>query len=166
MDAFCYNVPMFNHQPASYKCPFCELIAGKEDAYAGKNDVVYENDTVMAKIAPKWWMNNPGGVLVFPKEHYENIYDTPDHAVAEIYKVVKKIAVAVRSTYDQCEGTSTRQHNEPVGNQDVWHLHVHVFPRYRDDGLYINHENKAFVDAATRAPYAEKLRTFLYKAHV
>lgn len=35
-----------------------------------------------------------------------------------------------------CDGISTRQQNEPAGDQDVWHYHVHVFPRYADDGLY------------------------------
>jgi hypothetical protein len=34
-----------------------------------------------------------------------------------------------------CEGISTRQHNGPAGNQDVWHFHLHVFPRYPNDGL-------------------------------
>lgn len=96
-------------------------------------------------------MNNPGAVLVIPKKHYENIYDIPDELLAEVYKVVKRIAIAVRSAYD-CEGTSTRQHNEPSGNQDVWHLHVHVFPRYKDDNLYMNHKNTKFVDVATRLP--------------
>jgi histidine triad (HIT) family protein len=151
---------MFNHQPPDYNCPFCRVAAGEEDEHAGKNDIIYENADVLAKIAPKWWVNNPGAVLVVPKHHYENIYDAPDEIVSEVYKDVKMVAIAIRSTYD-CEGTSTRQHNEPAGNQDVWHLHVHVFPRNKDDDLYLNHENKAFVDAATRAPYAEKLRAFL-----
>jgi diadenosine tetraphosphate (Ap4A) HIT family hydrolase len=35
-----------------------------------------------------------------------------------------------------CTGISTRQHNEPDGKQDVWHLHVHVTPRFKDDQLY------------------------------
>jgi histidine triad (HIT) family protein len=50
-----------------------------------------------------------------------------------------------------------RQHNEPAGNQDVWHLHVHVFPRDADDRLYVRHRESAYVDAAARAPYADRL---------
>jgi len=151
---------MFNHEPPDYTCPFCKIVAGIEDEFATKNDIIYENDVVLAKIAPRWWVNNPGAVLVVPKKHYENIYDTPDDVLAEIYKTVKKIAIAIRNTYD-CDGTSTRQHNEPAGNQEVWHLHVHVFPRYEGDNLYLNSEHSSLVDTATRAPYAEKLRTFL-----
>jgi histidine triad (HIT) family protein len=154
-----YTTHEFNHEPSDYRCPFCALISGYEDEYATKDDIVYQNEFVTAKIAPKWWVNNPGHVLVVPNEHYENIYDIPENLIAEVYKGVKKVAVAIRSTYG-CDGTSTRQHNEPAGNQDVWHLHVHVFPRYENDQLYQNHEKKKFVDAEARAPYAKKLQMY------
>lgn len=57
-----------------------------------------------------------------------------------------------------CDGVSTRQHNEPAGDQDVWHFHVHVFPRYEGDGLYDSLPASAFVPAPERRPYAEQLR--------
>lgn len=155
-----YYNGMFSHEPQNYDCPFCALLAGKEDDYGQASDIVYQNEYATALIAPKWWVNNPGSVLIIPNKHYENIYDLPDKVLAEVYKVVKDISIAVRSTYD-CDGTSNRQHNEPAGNQAVGHLHVHVFPRYENDKLYQNHDNKRFVTAAERAPYAEKLRKFL-----
>ena len=71
------------------------------------------------------------------------------------------IACAIRSTYVDCTGTSTRQHNEPDGNQEVWHCHVHVFARYPDDALYENHANKRFVAPAERAAYALRLSKYL-----
>ncbi|CAN5122872.1 HIT family protein [soil metagenome] len=150
---------MFNHQPDDFSCPFCKLLAGHESEHNRQDDIVFQNEFVTASISPKWWGINQGHVLVIPNAHYENIYDTPDEIVAEVYKVVKKISIAIRSTYG-CDGTSTRQHNEPAGNQDVWHLHVHVFPRYLGDRLYQNHDDKDFVSPELRAPFAEKLRTF------
>lgn len=51
---------MFSHEPEYYDCPFCRIIAGHEDGYATKQDVIYENDYVTAKIAPKWWINKSG----------------------------------------------------------------------------------------------------------
>jgi histidine triad (HIT) family protein len=120
---------------------------------------VYKNDFTTAFIAPKWWPNNPGYVLVVPNAHYENIYDIPEELLAEVYKTAKKIAIAIRETYG-CDGTSTRQHNEPHGNQDIWHFHVHVFPRFKDDNLYDNHGNARFIDMAERTPYIQKLRTY------
>jgi histidine triad (HIT) family protein len=151
---------MFNHQPQNYVCPFCELLAGDESEHNSQNDIVFQNKFVTATISPKWWGINKGHVIVVPNTHYENIYDTPDDILGEVYKVVKKISIAMRTTYG-CEGISTRQHNEPAGNQDVWHLHVHVFPRYEGDRLYQNQDDKDFFSSDERAPYAEKLRAYL-----
>lgn len=153
----------FNHEPEDYLCPFCALLNGHEDEFATLNDIVYQNEHVTAKIAPKWWVDNPGNVLVIPNKHYENIYDIPEDVMTEVYKVVKKIAIAIRSTYG-CDGMSTRQHNEPAGNQDVWHFHVHVFPRYKDDNLYLNHADNRFATGEERAPYALRLREYFARS--
>jgi histidine triad (HIT) family protein len=150
---------MFNHEPENYNCPFCTFLGGEETAYNNKQDIVYQNEFTTAFIAPTWWVNNPGHVLVIPNKHHENIYNIPDDQIAEVYKTAKKIAIAIRNTYE-CQGISTRQHNEPAGDQDVWHFHVHIYPRYDEDRLYRNHDNKEFVDAAARAPYAEKLKAY------
>lgn len=87
-----------------------------------------------------------------------NLYSIPDKVLSSVYKTVKQTAIAIRETYESCTGTSTRQHNEPAGNQDVWHFHVHVYPRYKDDRLYQNHDNKRFVGPEEREPYALKLK--------
>ncbi|HSX06787.1 MAG TPA: HIT domain-containing protein [Candidatus Saccharimonadia bacterium] len=149
----------FSHEPEGYVCPFCKFLTGSPDKYSSENDIVYRNEFTTAFIAPKWWINNKGHVLVIPNKHYENIYSIPDSQLAEVYKTVKKVATAIRSTYG-CEGTSTRQHNEPAGNQDVWHFHAHVYPRYENDKLYHNHDQAAFAETRLRTPYAEKLRTY------
>ena len=58
-----------------------------------------------------------------------------------------------------CDGISTRQHNEPAGNQDVWHYHLYVFPRYAGDGLY-SAERLRYNDEE-REHYANLLRESL-----
>jgi len=60
-----------------------------------------------------------------------------------------------------CDGISTRQHNEPFGNQDVWHYHVHVFPRYENDNLYACRPQVEFASIEERISYTDKLRTAL-----
>ena len=77
-----------------------------------------------------------------------------------MWDLTQRVAVAIRDAYG-CERVSTRQHNEPAGNQDVWHLHVHVFPRYANDQLYQRHDETLWVPAAQRASYAERLRSVL-----
>ena len=157
----CYTIKhMFSHQPSDYICPFCDWLSGNETEYKQNGDIVYQNKFATAFISPKWWVNNPGHVIVIPNSHSENLYDIPEVDLLEVYKTVKQIAIAIRSAYPDCVGTSTRQHNEPAGNQDVWHFHAHVFPRYADDTLYQNHDNKKFVDPAQRQVYAQILRNY------
>ncbi len=63
-----------------------------------------------------------------------------------------------------CDGVSTRQHNEPAGNQDVWHFHLHVFPRYVDDQLYLRSAERTPTSPPQRLPYAVKLKRALDRA--
>lgn len=58
-------------------------------------------------------------------------------------------------------GTTFRQHNEPVGDQEVLHFHLHLFPRYFGDDLYRKTDEHRFAAAEERAVYAQKLRSFL-----
>lgn len=150
---------MITHQPADYLCPFCDWLAGNETELKQNTDIVYQDDDVTAFIAPKWWVNNPGHVIVIPNQHYENIYNIPDLALGMVYSVAKRIAIAIRDTYE-CTGTSMRQHNEPDGNQDVWHFHVHVFPRYNNDDLYVHHNDKKYVGPEERKAYADRLKNY------
>jgi histidine triad (HIT) family protein len=59
----------------------------------------------------------------------------------------------------QCDGVSTRQHNEPAGNQDVWHYHVHVTARFSDDNFYSS-EIISFPEKE-RLEHAQRFREFM-----
>ncbi len=150
---------MISHQPQDYICPFCDWLAGNETEYKQNADIIYQTDDITAFVAPKWWVNNPGHVIVIPNRHDENLYTISEKSLHDVYDGVKKVAIAIRATYE-CTGTSTRQHNEPDGNQDVWHFHVHVYPRYKNDELYKNHDNKRFVTPEARREYVVKLRSY------
>ena len=151
---------MFNHEPEDYTCLFCSFVAGVETEYNQKQDVVFENERILAFISPKWWPNNPGNVIIIPKLHIENIYDIDDATLSETSIIGKQIGIAMRQIYG-CDGISFRQHNEPHGGQDVWHYHLHVFPRWEKDNLYQNHDDKKFVSPEIRLSYAIKLREIL-----
>lgn len=149
---------MYHHAPENYDCPFCHLIQGGTTSSSNQNDIVYRDSEVTAFLASSNWPNNRGHVLVVPNQHYENVYDLPAHLGTPIQHAIQTIALAFKATYG-CHGVSTRQHNELQGNQDVWHYHVHVFPRYKRD--WLNLTRKRATTASERAPYAEKLRGFL-----
>ena len=151
---------MYNHAPNGYICPFCLVVQGIENRYVFtvQNDVIYRDASVTAFICSHQWPNNHGNTIVVPNEHFENIYDLPISYAQDIHRVAKMLAIAMKDVF-ACDGVSTRQHNEPAGNQDVWHYHLHVTPRYQDDNYYTT--NREFMPADKRALHAKWLREYL-----
>ena len=148
------------HAPARYVCPFCELLAGRKTDRSSPDDIVFRDEATAALISARWWPGNEGHVIVVPTTHVENLYSVDDEHLARLSTTVRRLATAIRAAY-MCDGTSTRQHNEPGGGQDVWHLHVHVFPRYDGDRLYERHDEHRWADAGERSRYAARLRAAL-----
>jgi len=103
-------------------CEFCKLARKEDDA-----TIVFEDERTMAflDIRPV----NDGHALVIPRTHYENIYEIPDDEIAYVYKVVKKVASAVKRSVKP-DGISITQHNGRAALQRIFHLHVHIIPRY------------------------------------
>lgn len=150
---------MYNHAPKGYHCPICLGVEGIESEHTLllKQDLVYQDDMVSAFINSFWIKNNPGHVIVVPNKHYENIYDIPDDVASHIHKIAKKIALAMKKAY-KCEGITILQNNEPAGNQHAFHYHMHIFPRYTNDGLHANMMNKQLADPGMRKQYVVKLQ--------
>ncbi len=141
-------------------CAFCRVAEGGRTENTTQDDVVYRDEATTAFIGAKWWVNNPGHVLVIPNAHFENLYDVTDETLGAVYATVRRVALAMKQAYE-CNGTSTRQHNEPAGNQDMFHLHVHVFPRWQHDELYEHHTETWWPTAEEKLPYADRLRAAL-----
>lgn len=106
-------------------CIFCEIAAGSI-----KGDVVYQNADLLAflDIHPLF----PGHVLVCPRSHYVTLLDLPGSLNAPLMEGIQLIARAVENAVD-AEGTFIAINNRV--SQTVAHLHVHVVPRRRRDGL-------------------------------
>jgi histidine triad (HIT) family protein len=149
---------MYNHEPEGYVCPFCLLANGFETGTTGQADVVYRDELVTALISLHWRENNPGHVLVVPTTHHEHVYDLPPELGTPLQRVVRDVALAMKMAYG-CDGVSIAQNNEPRGGQDVWHYHVHVFPRYQHDNFH--GARWGVTTAEERLPYAERLREAL-----
>ncbi len=151
---------MYNHAPEGYVCPFCRVVNGEGNkGWNEPEDIFWQTEHITAFISPRWWARNPGHAIIIPNAHIENIYDlTPDIAV-HVHEAARQIAIAFKRVYG-CDGTSTRQHNEPAGYQEVFHYHLHVFPRYEGDLLYRRDEDYRTVTADERKPYADKLRAY------
>ena len=151
---------MYSHEPKEYSCPLCKIAKGEKTDYTAPNaNVVFRDDLVTVFVSDKWWKSNPGHVIIIPNQHIENLYDMPEEIGHRIFDMSKKVAIALKQTYN-CEGTSIRQHNEPAGDQEVWHYHLHVFPRYTGDNLYLNHKDVYWPSVAEKQPYVDKLKQY------
>jgi histidine triad (HIT) family protein len=108
-------------------CVFCKIVQREATA-----SIVWEDDKVLVflDIRPL----NEGHTLVIPKEHYENIYETPDDIIAYIYRIVKQTAVIVKNA-TKADGITIIQQNGHAAGQEIFHLHVHVVPRYEGQKL-------------------------------
>ena len=148
------------HEPRRYDCPFCSVVRGEETEHNRPADVVWRDTETVAFVSPRWWPANAGHVIVIPCAHVENLYAIDERVLGAVHATVKRVAIAMKSAYG-CAGTSTRQHNEPAAGQDVWHFHMHVFPREPGDELYPRDNEYRWASASERAPYAARLRAAL-----
>lgn len=110
-------------------CIFCKILAGEIPSTA-----VYEDDDFKAILDV-----NPaarGHVIILPKNHAAHIYELPDEDASKIMIVAKKIATAIEKAY-HCDGVNILQNNGEAAGQTVFHLHVHVIPRFKGDTVNI-----------------------------
>jgi histidine triad (HIT) family protein len=110
-------------------CIFCKILAGEIPS-----TTVYEDDDFKAILDV-----NPaarGHVIILPKKHAANIFELPDEDAGKIMVVAKKIAGAVKKAYG-CDGVNILQNNGEAAGQTVFHLHVHVIPRFQGDTVQI-----------------------------
>jgi histidine triad (HIT) family protein len=115
----------------SAPCVFCEIVAGRAPA-----SIAYEDDRalVAATIGPV----NPGHMLVMPKEHAPYLDDLDDGLVAHLFVVAKRTATAIRRSGLRCEGINLFLADGEAAFQDIFHLHIHVFPRFSGDAFKID----------------------------
>jgi histidine triad (HIT) family protein len=107
-------------------CTFCDIVAGVVQSYR-----VYEDDTTLVFLDYRPLL--PGHCLIVPKTHYELLQDLPAAEVGPYFQVVQLLAAAVEQAF-QAEGAFVAT-NIKV-SQSVPHLHVHVVPRRKGDGLF------------------------------
>ncbi|MGQ9779831.1 MAG: HIT family protein [Bacillota bacterium] len=111
--------------PKEQTCLFCRIVAGREPAYP-----VYEDESHLAFLDRRPLF--PGHSLLIPKEHYQTLTDLPEEAVGPLFRLARLLARAVEEAM-AAEGTFVAINNRV--SQSVPHLHVHVVPRRRGDGL-------------------------------
>jgi histidine triad (HIT) family protein len=137
--------------PAS-ECPFCAVVGGTADAH-----VVLDDEVAVAFLDRRPVFK--GHLLVVPREHVVTLPDLDPGHVDGLFRRVQLIAAAMPEALG-CDGTFVAINN--VVSQSVAHLHVHVVPRRRKDGLRgFFWPRTTYADAADAERYAAPLRAVL-----
>ena len=109
-------------------CIFCRIVQGEAPA-----SIVYTGEVVTAfmDIQPV----NPGHVLVVPNSHASSLSELVEHTGARLFVVAQRVAAALRQSGLRCEGVNLFLADGEAAFQDVFHVHLHVVPRYIGDGF-------------------------------
>ena len=119
-------------------CIFCEILSGETPS-----SIVYQDElcTAFMDIQPV----NPGHVLVIPNAHAPFLADLDEEAGAQMFRVARRIAQALRICGVKCEGVNFFLADGEAAMQDVFHVHLHVFPRYKGDGFGLRFSEAYFM---------------------
>ena len=109
-------------------CLFCNMVAGDEEA-----SLVYDDERVfgLMDIQPV----TPGHLMVVPKRHAAYLADLEDEDSDALLRVARRAAAALRASGLRCEGINLFLADGEAAGQDVFHVHLHVLPRFEGDGF-------------------------------
>lgn len=113
-------------------CLFCKILNGDIPS-----TIVYEDEAFQAilDVSPA----ARGHVLILPKNHAADLFELPEEDASKIMILAKKIAGALKAAY-HCDGINILQNNGEAAGQTVFHFHLHVIPRFKDDAVDIGWE--------------------------
>lgn len=138
-------------------CVFCKILAGEAPATFLHRD---ELCSVFMDIRPV----NPGHLLIIPNEHKPYLQDVEPEILAHVMQLAQRFAAALRASGLRCEGVNLFLADGEAAMQEVFHCHLHVFPRYRNDGFglrfgpeYMVRERAELEAAAARIGAADSM---------
>ena len=117
------------------ECIFCRIVKGLE-----QTSVVFSDETVMAfmDIRPV----NPGHLLIIPKTHLASLSELDEETGACMFKVAMRLAQAVRQSGVKCEGINLLLSDGEAAFQEVFHIHLHIIPRFKGDAFSVRFGRK------------------------
>lgn len=131
------------------ECIFCKIVKKQIPSH-----IIYESGRVLAflDIAP----TNPGHTLIIPKEHFSTVLETPDDVLKELIITTKNIAKAVKEGVN-ADGVNIGINTEKAAGQIIFHTHLHIIPRFENDGL------KSWPQKAYKPGQAENIKKEIIK---
>jgi histidine triad (HIT) family protein len=116
---------------AANGCVFCAIVNGKAEA-----SIVYNDDDIVAfmDLQPV----TPGHLLVIPRRHAVGLSDLDENLGTKIWKVAQRLAAALRLSKLRCDGVNLFLADGEAAFQEIFHVHLHVFPRFPGDNFRID----------------------------
>ena len=110
-------------------CIFCKIANGEIPS-----KTIYEDEMfrVILDLGPA----TKGHALILPKDHFANLYELPDEVAGKVMQLAKKMATQMTDKLG-CDGFNLVQNNGETAGQTVFHFHLHLIPRYENDGQKI-----------------------------
>ena len=119
-------------------CVFCKIASGEIPSYTLYED---EDFKVFLDLSPTSF----GHALIIPKEHYRNLFELDDSIASKSLVLAKKVATAMKKSLN-CDGLNILQNNGEVAGQTMFHFHIHVIPRYKNDNTQIIFDQKSLTE--------------------
>lgn len=119
-------------------CIFCKIANGDIPSKAIYEDELFK---VILDLGPA----TKGHVLILPKNHYADIYELPERDAEKTIVLAKKMAALLKEKLN-CDGLNLVQNNGEAAGQTVFHFHLHLIPRYGDDGQTLGWKPKEATD--------------------
>jgi diadenosine tetraphosphate (Ap4A) HIT family hydrolase len=117
------NRKTVNPQP----CIFCRIVTGEAPA-----SIVYEDDIVVAFLDTR--PINAGHTLIIPRRHAVQLADMQPLEAAPTWEAARKVTAGLRTSGLRCDGVNFHLADGAAAGQEVMHVHLHVIPRWRNDG--------------------------------
>ena len=110
------------------ECRFCEIVAGRSPV-----STFYEDEVVLGLMTKG--PVTEGHAMVIPKEHAAYLADLDEETGRHLWTVTQRTAAAIRECGVQCEGINLFLADGEAAFQEIFHVHMHVFPRYKGDSF-------------------------------
>ena len=120
-------------------CIFCKIANGEIPSATLYED---EDFRVILDLGPA----TKGHALILPKEHYANLYEIDEEAAAKAFKLAKKMVTELTEVLG-CDGYNVVQNNGAAAGQTVFHFHMHLIPRYKNDDAGFGWKTGKLTDA-------------------
>jgi len=123
-------------------CIFCKIVAGEFNSHC-----IYEDE--LFKVILDKYPASVGHALILTKAHYENVYELGESEARALGAMMVKMSETLKEKLG-CEGLNVVQNNGAAAGQVIYHYHMHLIPRYKNDGVVIKLAAKNNADEMIR----------------